>query len=377
MSELKLKELEKLLSQAKNYKLDLREKNFFETGARGHYENPTTDVLAFFLNPEEPHNLSHIFLDALISCFPQASQALHFEEVICVKREVPVLKETNTYARIDLFIETTTSIFVIECKIYHHQNDNPFGLYKNYAEQRAQNTPTNKKVYCGVLCLDGFTHETDWQGISYRKLVQELKPRLAQDTFNQPFNKWMMFAREFILLLESYYQMNINTENLNFILNNAQAIEDLINLREKTFDSLHEYIGNFIQNELNGKFIYKKSDEHNNHKKEFWFANSRLAPNNWSATTLEIKDYNSSPSFKLNIYLLINSNMDTNKLKEKFPAFDLLLSNENYQWENKQYLKGQYSLSTLDLAAVSKICADASKTITEIYLENEKNCQPN
>lgn len=370
-NEYDLNSIKKLLDEAKNYQLDNREKNFFETGARGHYENPTTDVLAFFLRPNEPHNLSHIFMEALASCFNLSSDPINFGEVISVKREVAVLNETNTNARIDLFIETTTTLYVIECKIYHHQYGNPFALYKNYAQEFT----TSKKVVCGVLCINGESKAEGWYGLSYRKLAQELKLYLTQVSFDQPLNKWMIFAREFILLLESYYQMNINKHNLKFILEHAQDIEKLIALREETFNSLPKYLGHEIHSNIGENFIYKESDEHRTNVKEFWFTNDKLAPENWSAATLEIANFNSTPSFQINIYLLVESNCDEQALKTMFPRYDFASQQKEYQWGNKKYLKGYYSLAKLDIKEVTDLCIEATKTISEIYVKNAKTSQ--
>jgi hypothetical protein len=353
-----------LLDQAKNYQLDTIEKNFFATGARGHYENPTTDVLAFFLSPDEPHNLNHIFLDALISCFPEAKKSSHSQDIISIRREVPVLTENHTYARIDLLIETTSTIYVIECKIYHHANDNPFELYKKHAQKLSP----SKDTICCILSLNGESKTKHWHGISYRQLAKQLKQSLALETYNQPLNKWMIFAREFILLLESYYQMNIKTDNLNFILENAKAIEQLVRLREETLNSLPKYIGHEIQSHIGENFIYKVSDEHRNNTKEFWFANNKLAPENWSSATLEIENFNSAPKFKINIYLMIKDNLEPNVLKSKFPHFNFDQEPRTYQWGNNDYLKGTYNLSTLEISEVISICTTATEIITEVYV---------
>lgn len=366
MYEYSLNTFKKLLDQAKSYQLNIIEKNFFATGARGHYENPTTDVLAFFLSPNEQHSLSNIFMDAFVSCFKQAYPTLDNEEIISVNREVPVLTATKSYARIDLLIESRTTIYVIECKIHHHPNNNPFELYKTHAQQISP----SKDTICAIISLNGESRVKGWHGISYRKLAKELKQHLAIATYDQPLNKWMIFAREFILLLESYYQMNIKTDNLQFILENAQAIEDLIRLREETLNSLPKYIGHEIQAHIGENFIYKASDEHRNNTKEFWFANNRLAPENWSSTTLEIENFNSSPNFKINIYLMIKDNSNTNILKSKFPSFNFALESKAYHWNKNHYLKGSYTLSEFEICETLAICTTATQTITEIYILN-------
>ena len=41
-----------LLDSAKKFKAIPREKTFFDTAIRNHYENPTTELLEFFLTPQ-------------------------------------------------------------------------------------------------------------------------------------------------------------------------------------------------------------------------------------------------------------------------------------------------------------------------------------
>jgi hypothetical protein len=50
-----------LLEVAKKFKQQPREKTFFDTAIRNHYENPTTELLEFFLNPLEAHELDDTF----------------------------------------------------------------------------------------------------------------------------------------------------------------------------------------------------------------------------------------------------------------------------------------------------------------------------
>ena len=54
-----------LLLQAAKYHQPPREKTFFDTAIRKHYENPTTELLSFFLNPENEHGLGSVFFDGL------------------------------------------------------------------------------------------------------------------------------------------------------------------------------------------------------------------------------------------------------------------------------------------------------------------------
>ena len=46
---------------------DPSEKTFFSIGGRGYYEDPTSDVLAFYLDPNEEHGLGDLVLQSLVT----------------------------------------------------------------------------------------------------------------------------------------------------------------------------------------------------------------------------------------------------------------------------------------------------------------------
>ena len=50
-------DLESFLSDVSNHVAPVKELTVFSVGGRGYYENPTTDLLAFFLRPDAEHGL--------------------------------------------------------------------------------------------------------------------------------------------------------------------------------------------------------------------------------------------------------------------------------------------------------------------------------
>ena len=82
----------------------------FSIGGRGYFENPTTDILAFFCNSEEVHGLNQLVNEALfdVVCNVTSDNRINnisdFHSTSEPQREVP----TNNRARIDLLIEETS-----------------------------------------------------------------------------------------------------------------------------------------------------------------------------------------------------------------------------------------------------------------------------
>lgn len=68
-----LEQLRALLTKAERFYQPEREPSIFALGGRGYYENPTTDLLAFFLDPAQVHGLEECFLTALLNCLPNTS----------------------------------------------------------------------------------------------------------------------------------------------------------------------------------------------------------------------------------------------------------------------------------------------------------------
>ncbi|MDH1707256.1 PD-(D/E)XK nuclease family protein, partial [Acinetobacter johnsonii] len=139
MAELDDKELqryENLLLKVQQYQIPEREVTFFDSAFRKHHENPTTELLAFFLNMNAPHSLHDTFYKGFIKSIQDSNteyrnfefghmQDLGYEEI------------TENFKRIDLWVETEKALIIVEVKIGHIQN-NPVDDYKEWAEQQIE-----------------------------------------------------------------------------------------------------------------------------------------------------------------------------------------------------------------------------------------------
>jgi len=56
-SKMDYENLKQKLEEAKSFFQPEIEKTIFSVGGRGYYENPISDILAFFFNPQEVHGL--------------------------------------------------------------------------------------------------------------------------------------------------------------------------------------------------------------------------------------------------------------------------------------------------------------------------------
>ena len=192
---------EALISEFRALDSTEKEMNFFDVGVRGHFENPTTELLSFFLDPAKPHDLGDSFFKGLEAAIAKDKVLLDLGELESVETEVV----TQNGKRIDLVVETENALILIECKIYHHQN-NPFDEYTAFGNNRISKPNQDsspKKLIKLVLCLSGKISPDltakDWKGLSYNDLVQHIEQNLSITILNNPYNKWALFAREFLL----------------------------------------------------------------------------------------------------------------------------------------------------------------------------------
>lgn len=176
----------------KKLKITRKETTLFDVGGRGYFENPASDLLAFFLKPNAEHNLGPLFLSTYLECMKEDSS--QFDLNISddhIRREV--LTKDGSF--IDLQILGLNWCLIVENKI-NHSDANPFTSYENHAKSFG-----GKRPLFSILSPDG--HEkhnngTRWVGVSYQNYCSALLQKMP-DIAHISGSKWQIFAREFIL----------------------------------------------------------------------------------------------------------------------------------------------------------------------------------
>lgn len=235
-SDITLDELKRALWLTHKYSFQEVEKTFFDVGMRGHYENPLTELLAFFINPNNEHGLGNIFFDGFL------------EALAIDKKEVGgfenIFREYGTVngGRLDLLIQTTQAVIAIECKVYHLQN-NPFEVYQKDIEELFDKDLHKHYV---VLSIDGSiaeysTASEQWVGVSFSQLVQSIQNKIGSKLIAHPFNKWLVLARELLLHMNNYTEKGFSlTENDRFVIEHFDEFSKVVRARKELLDKLHE-----------------------------------------------------------------------------------------------------------------------------------------
>src|ERR1022692_24337 len=90
-------------------------RTFMEVSGYPHYENVSSNLLAFYFDPEEEHGLGDLLLTSFISLTPKVNVP-DCKTGIKIHPQYP----TDAGGFLDLLIEGESFILGIENKIYHH-----------------------------------------------------------------------------------------------------------------------------------------------------------------------------------------------------------------------------------------------------------------
>ncbi|MGE6439952.1 PD-(D/E)XK nuclease family protein [Psychrobacter sp. NPDC078409] len=332
------------------------ELNLFDVGTRGHFENPTTELLSFFLNSANHHNLGNGFFRGLESAIAKKNILSDLGTFESVETEV----STQTGKRIDLLIETDTAVIVIECKIYHHQN-NPFDEYTAFGNERINNGTegsTLKALVKLVLCLNGSVSADlaadGWHGISYNELVEHIEKRLSKTMFDNPYNKWTLFAREFLLHLKGLNTMtDINTNEISFLTEN---LNEFAQLNDYIYNNLMPKIGARISSDLNTSGLQNFECKVKHAKWYYYEPVIKFSNLNWttgSDIVLWMKASDNDISHKINLHIAKQSDELVEEFKTIIGDSWLSLPNETWYEVNNTYWGISWSFKTFDLDDLS------------------------
>lgn len=204
------------------------EKNIFSIGGRGHFENPASDMLAFFISPDGGHGLDKVFLICLLQCMKVSVSNLKLETA--PEREVC----THVGNRIDIIIEGHDWVIVIENKL-EHSSINPFDDYVRHAKY----TYGAKRLYFVLLYVNEESWPAEWIPVSWREFSGKILENLSEIKVGSAPIKWPILAREFVLNVQQQCGgPSMSDKSFRFVLEHYAAIEEVRRIQEGFFQSL-------------------------------------------------------------------------------------------------------------------------------------------
>lgn len=240
--------IEGLLDDFRKVRKHTRETTLFEVGGRGHFENPITDLFAFFLDPRAEHQFASEVLSALLSVLPASVQpdADDWYLIRSPRREWV----TSSQKRIDLVLESDRWVLALENKVFHTL-ENDLGDYEEdtYARIAAKGQRRLIKV---VLSPRGDTNSSlGWIGLTYSDVVMALKARLGSLFAEHAGSKWLLFLREFVLHLENTTMMeSISDDQEDFVLERLGEVEALVQAKDRSLQVIRDRLANNLTESL-------------------------------------------------------------------------------------------------------------------------------
>jgi hypothetical protein len=223
-------QLQELLQKACGLRRRSREGNIFSTGARGYYEEPTSDLLAFFLNPSAEHGLGDLLLACLVDFLREPPFPLELEEPPI--REYP----TRDQNRIDLLLHGIGWVIAIENKI-RHSPLNPFAEYRDTIQARFQ----GKRLYFVILSPYD-PGQPGWTWVSYEALLAKAREKLGARLIAAGFSKWSIFFREFLIHLEDQVGRDMDDQQFNFVRDHYSQVREVSELHDRYIEGLRDRV---------------------------------------------------------------------------------------------------------------------------------------
>ena len=250
-----LKEAEVFLKEVNEiYKqIPKKEKTFMQIAGYPHYENVCSNILAFYLNPNEEHRLNNIVLTTLLDIIGEKEEKVNTKisfSNMSILREFP----TENGNRIDIIIKNEEIAIGIENKIMAQVYNDLYDYYKTIDK-------LNKNSVKVLLSLHNETEtatKNKFINITYNEFFEKLMINLSN--YNDKTNKWYIYLLDFIRNLKGI-EVEKNMESIinEWIKNHQKDINnfyELLNIAKSSIDNkLNEY-GTLLEEKSNYKVKY-------------------------------------------------------------------------------------------------------------------------
>jgi len=197
-----------------------RPRTFMEIAGYPHYENVCSNILAFFMDPEESHGFGTLVLDALMSAGDSIEADKGIGGNVSVEREVITDK-----GRIDILIASDDHAILIENKI-HAGVSNPFDDYADYLDHIADDRPKHKFL----LTLYPTSEGSEWgfTNLTHEEFVGQIRSLLGHYVSDANARYLTMFL-DFLNTLEDLRKgTRMNQEFLKLLSEQKDAVEDFL-----------------------------------------------------------------------------------------------------------------------------------------------------
>lgn len=228
LNEAAMRRFAKTLTMAREVALFRKEATVFDIGTKGYFEDPTTEVLAFYLDPLRPHGCGDMVLRCFIETF---APDVVLEQGASAKVRTQVV--TSTGKRLDLVVESDRWILAVEHKVFSHAT-NPFDEYELHIEK----SRAGRRALLIYLSPTGASPRDAWVGVSHGSFAEHLLSCLGEHADS---NKWRHYLRDFAIHLKGFMMdLTLSNEEAALVVSQWTTIRDLETLRSRYLNSVLE-----------------------------------------------------------------------------------------------------------------------------------------
>lgn len=232
-------------------KLPKKEKTFMDVSGYPHYENVCSNILAFYFNPFEEHNLNSLVINSFIKLLISKNcniDIIKENEKFKVEREYTTIKGN----RLDIVIQNNDFVIGIENKI----NASIYNDLEDYSATLNKLNRNSVKVLLSLYDNSNKIDKSEFINITYQEFFKQLKIDLLNYHDN---NKWFVFLNEFIRTIENYEgEVEMEKEILRWLKDNKEKLEELDKIRKianKNIERKVEELKILLENKLEIGFI--------------------------------------------------------------------------------------------------------------------------
>lgn len=232
----------------------LKSESIFDIAGYPNYENVCSNILAFYINPNNEHGLGNLLFSSLMNL---SGGNESYQDNIQINREV----STNNGGRLDIVIETENQIIGIENKIFHHLN-NDLSDYGNTIDEWAKANQLN--VVKIILSIKREQESSGFVCVTYEELWSKIRARLG-NYISTSSQKWILYLIDFMSTIEKLNGENMEIDkNDKFFIENEERVNALLNARNKFISKLNSKVRELLDItpkpvECERQWIYAKS----------------------------------------------------------------------------------------------------------------------
>ena len=220
-----------------NKKIPVKEKTFMDISGYPHYENVCSNILAFYFNPNEEHNLGDVVVRAFCDAVSEKIDKLDNIDTsnLNIEREYSTIKGN----RLDILMTNDNDVAIgIENKIYA-------ALYNDLSDYSKTIDNLHKsmsiKVVLSLYNNEEKMQDTDFINVTYKEFFDKLKIYLLD--IEDKYNKWYIFLQEFIKNLEDYKgDIEMTDEIIKWMSIHEKEIKEFGKLKDIVNDEISKKV---------------------------------------------------------------------------------------------------------------------------------------